>query len=51
VLSNSLYLLTYQSPITDPVSREQSLEIAIIGNSNHGGDGRISTTFNSRGFK
>lgn len=48
--SNSLYLLNYQSPITDPASREEKLEIAILGNSNLGSTGRISTEFNSRGF-
>ena len=48
--SNSLYLLTYQSPITDPASREQTLEIAVLGNSNLNSNGRIRTRFNSRGF-
>ncbi|MEM9678877.1 MAG: VWA domain-containing protein [Bacteroidota bacterium] len=49
-LSNSLYLLDYQSPITDPNSKEESLIIAIIGNSNLTDNGRINTTFNSQGF-
>ena len=48
--SSSLYLLNYQSPITDPASREEKLEIAILGNSNRARNGRISTAFNSRGF-
>lgn len=48
--SNSLYLLNYQSPITDPNSRDETLEIAVYGNSNLNPNGRIITKFNSRGF-
>ena len=49
-LSNSIYFLYYQSPITDPAPYENDLKIEIRNNSNHGSDGRIVETFNSAGF-
>jgi hypothetical protein len=49
-LSNSIYFLYYQSPISDPTPYENDLKIEIRNNANVGGDGRIIETFNSIGF-
>ncbi len=49
-LSNSIYFLYYQSPITDPTPYENDLKIEVKGNANIGGDSRIIETFNSIGF-
>jgi VWFA-related protein len=49
-LSNSFYLLTYTSPITNPEANSESLEVAILGNSNIGDSGRIRAAFDSKGF-
>ena len=49
-LSQSIYYLTYQSPITDPTPRENTLKVEIDGNRNGGSDKDIMETFNSAGF-
>lgn len=49
-LSNSIYFLYYQSPITDPTPYENDLKIEIKNNANIGGDSRIIETFDSAGF-
>jgi hypothetical protein len=49
-LSNSFYLLTYTSPITNPEANSESLEVAILGNSNTSDSGRIRAAFDSEGF-
>ena len=49
-LSNSFYLLTYTSPITNPEASEELLEVAIVGNSNTDDSGRIRARFDSEGF-
>ena len=49
-LSNSFYLLTYTSPITNPQVSEELLEVAIVGNSNTDDSGRIRARFDSEGF-
>ena len=49
-LSNSIYLVTYTSPITNPESRKEDLLLKILGNSNHESDGFIEATFDSEGF-
>ena len=49
-LSNSIYFLYYQSPITDPSPYENDLKIEIQANSNVGTDRRIIEKFNSAGF-
>lgn len=49
-LSQSFYLLTYTSPITNPEAHEELLEVAILGNANTGGAGRIRAKFSSEGF-
>ena len=49
-LSNSFYLLDYTSPITNPEANDESLEVAILGNSNLAASGRIQAAFNSDGF-
>lgn len=48
-LSNSLYYLYYTSPITNPASYENDLEIKIKDNTDRLGNS-IKTTFNSEGF-
>lgn len=48
--SNSIYYLAYTSPITNPETKDEGLEVAIIGNGNTTASGRILTTFNSDGF-
>lgn len=45
-LSNSLYFLTYTSPIRNPMSRDNSLKIKLKGEC-----GEINTTFDSEGFQ
>jgi Mg-chelatase subunit ChlD len=49
-LSNSFYLLTYTSPITNPEANSEDLEVAILGNSNLEDSGRIQANFDSEGF-
>lgn len=49
-LSNSIYFLYYQSPITDPSPYENNLQIEIRQNANLGGDNKIIEQFNSVGF-
>lgn len=49
-LSQSIYFLDYQSPITDPTPRNNELIIEISGNTNTGTDSRIREFFNSEGF-
>ena len=49
-LSNSFYILTYTSPITNPEPNLETLEIAILGNSNTDSAGRIAADFESEGF-
>ncbi|MEL6638886.1 MAG: carboxypeptidase-like regulatory domain-containing protein [Bacteroidota bacterium] len=49
-LSNSVYYMFYQSPITDPTPFENELRIEIFDNANTGNDGQLIETFNSAGF-
>jgi uncharacterized protein YegL len=49
-LSNSIYFLYYQSPISDPTPFMNELEIEIKGNINNTKDARILELFNSEGF-
>ena len=49
-LSNSFYLLNYTSPITNPQTKQEALEVAILGNANTDRSGRIRTEFDSGGF-
>ncbi len=49
-LSQSIYYLFYQSPITDPAPYDNELRIEIEGNSNKSDDGYIIESFNSQGF-
>lgn len=49
-LSNSFYLLTYTSPITNPAANDEVLEVAISGNSNLDDNGRVMAEFDSQGF-
>ena len=49
-LSNSIYFMYYQSPISDPSPYENNLKIEIRNNSNVGGDSRIVEKCNSVGF-
>ena len=49
-LSNSIYFLYYQSPISDPAPYENDLKIEIRDNSNTGHDSQIIERFNSVGF-
>lgn len=49
-LSNSIYFLYYQSPITDPGPFLNQLKIEVRGNVNDAGDGYIQEQFNSSGF-
>jgi uncharacterized protein YegL len=49
-LSNSIYFLYYQSPISDPAPYLNELKIQIKGNLNHGSDGELLGLFNSEGF-
>ena len=46
-LSNSIYLVSYTSPITNPESRTEEILLKVLGNSN---DSSVSATFNSEGF-
>jgi VWFA-related protein len=45
-LANSLYFLTYKSPITNPTARDNSLRVGVKGHC-----GNVTTTFNSQGFQ
>jgi len=49
-LSNSIYLVSYTSPITNPESRTEEILLKILGNSEQGSDGWVATKFNSEGF-
>lgn len=49
-LSNSIYFLYYQSPISDPTPFLNELVIEINGNANYGKDSQILELFNSEGF-
>ena len=49
-LSNSIYFLYYQSPISDPTPFQNELKIEIKDNVNNGSDGEINEYFNSEGF-
>lgn len=49
-LSNSIYFLYYQSPISDPTPYDNSLMIEVKENLNTSSDSRIVETFNSEGF-
>ncbi|MFK7807283.1 MAG: VWA domain-containing protein [Saprospiraceae bacterium] len=49
-LSQSIYYLTYQSPITDPTPYENTLRVEIDGNRNVSDDKEILESFNSAGF-
>ncbi len=49
-LSNSIYFLYYQSPISDPTPFLNELTIEIKDNINHGKDSQILELFNSEGF-
>ncbi len=49
-LSNSIYFLYYQSPISDPAPYLNELTIKIKDNINNGKDGQIMELFNSEGF-
>ncbi|MEH0155315.1 VWA domain-containing protein [Limibacter armeniacum] len=49
--SKSIYYLYYQSPITVPDSRENSLELKLKVNGNQSETGYIETAFNSEGFE
>lgn len=49
-LSNSIYFLYYQSPISDPTPFENDLTIEIKENINTGSDRHIVEKFNSEGF-
>lgn len=48
--SNSIYFMFYRSTISNPASRQNSLEIRIRNNTNSTNSGRIKTSFNSLGF-
>ncbi|MFA6402545.1 MAG: VWA domain-containing protein [Salinivirgaceae bacterium] len=48
--SNSIYFLFYRSTISNPASRQNTLEIRIRNNTNNLNSGRIKTVFNSQGF-
>ncbi len=49
-LSNSIYFLYYQSPISDPTPFQNELVIKIKDNLNNGSDGHLEEYFNSEGF-
>ncbi|MCC6723837.1 MAG: VWA domain-containing protein [Saprospiraceae bacterium] len=49
-LSNSIYFLYYQSPISDPTPFQNELTIGIKDNVNNGSDGKLFEYFNSEGF-
>ena len=49
-LSQSIYYLFYQSPITDPTPHDNDLRVEIEGNTNKGDDNHILESFNSQGF-
>ena len=49
-LFNSIYLVSYTSPITNPEPRTEEILLKIAGNSNLDGNARVSSTFNSEGF-
>ena len=49
-LSNSIYFLYYQSPISDPTPYLNELVIEIKDNLNNGNDSQLLELFNSEGF-
>ncbi len=49
-LSNSIYFLYYQSPISDPTPYMNELKIEVRDNINTAKDGRILEVFSSEGF-
>ena len=49
-LSNSMYYMYYQSPITDPTPFENELRIELLDNTNTGPDADLEESFNSAGF-
>ncbi len=49
-LSNSVYYMYYQSPITDPSPFNNELKIELFENANTGSDARLIESFNSAGF-
>ncbi len=49
-LSNSIYFLYYQSPISDPTPYNNELFIEVKGNLNTNSDGWIQEYFDSKGF-
>lgn len=49
-LSNSIYFLYYQSPISDPTPYMNELKIEVEGNLNDSDNGHIIELFNSIGF-
>ncbi|MBK8563001.1 MAG: VWA domain-containing protein [Saprospiraceae bacterium] len=49
-LSNSIYFLYYQSPISDPTPFQNELVIKIKDNLNNASDGHLEEYFNSEGF-
>jgi len=49
-LSNSIYYMYYQSPITDPTPFDNTLQVEVKDNSNRGSDRMIQEVFNSEGF-
>lgn len=49
-LSNSIYFLYYQSPISDPTPFINELVVEVKENVNHGKDSQILELFNSEGF-
>ena len=49
-LSNSIYYMFYQSPITDPTPFDNELKIEVRNNSNPDSDRQIIEEFSSEGF-
>ena len=49
-LSNSVYYMYYQSPITDPTPFENELRVEMFDNVNTGPDAELIESFNSAGF-
>lgn len=49
-LSNSVYYMYYQSPITDPTPFNNELKVELFDNVNTGPDANITEEFNSAGF-
>jgi len=49
-LSNSIYYMDYQSPITDPTPFDNELQVEVKNNANRGEDRLIKEEFSSEGF-